>query len=175
MKSSAAARSVIWSIGELAGRFGLETHVLRHWESEGLLEPERDSGGRRRYGEADAYRVATIVASKAAGMRLDQIRAMLDGASRDRHRILDEHLADIDARIEALERSRAMAQHALECRAHDIATCPGFRSHVADVVSGSRRGFPLHAPGESHGPAASHAPGESHGPGPAAAPALAQR
>jgi MerR family copper efflux transcriptional regulator len=25
------------SIGEVATRFGLPTHVLRHWESEGLL------------------------------------------------------------------------------------------------------------------------------------------
>ena len=105
MKSSGAAKSVIWSIGELAGRFGLETHVLRHWESEGLLEPERDSGGRRRYGEADAYRVATIVASKAAGMRLDQIRAMLDGASRDRHRILEydrHHMFGVVLAVEML-------------------------------------------------------------------------
>ena len=141
----------MWSIGELAERFGLETHVLRHWESEGLLAPERDAAGRRRYGEPDAYRVATIVASKAAGMRLDQIAAMLDGESVDRHRILDAHLADIDARIEALERSRAMAQHALECRSHDIATCPGFRGHVADIVAGTRRGFPQHA--DAHVPA----------------------
>lgn len=155
MKSSAdvdevAADAVGWSIGELAERFGLETHVLRHWESEGLLDPERDSAGRRRYREPDAYRVASIVASKAAGMRLDQIAAMLGGENVDRHRILDEHLADIDARIEALERSRAMAQHALECRAHDIATCPGFRSHVADIVAGERRGFPQHAGAHPH-------------------------
>lgn len=150
MKSSAAVPVIRWSIGELAERFDLETHVLRHWESEGLLEPERDSGGRRRYCEPDAYRVATIVASKAAGMRLDQVRAMFDGASSDRHRILDAHLADIDQRIEALERSRAMAEHALECRAHDIATCPGFRGHVADIVAGTARGFPQHA--DTHPP-----------------------
>lgn len=134
-----------WRIGELAERFGLDTHVLRHWEAVGLLAPERDAGGRRRYGEPDAYRVATIVASKAAGMSLEQIGAMLGGESRDRHRILDAHLADIDASIAALERSRAMAQHALECRAHDIATCPGFRAHVADIVAGTRTGFPVHA------------------------------
>ncbi|SFS11094.1 DNA-binding transcriptional regulator, MerR family [Agrococcus baldri] len=152
MKSSAAAKDVVWTIGELAERFGLETHVLRHWESEGLLAPERDAGGRRRYREPDAYRVATIIASKAAGMRLDQIGAMLGGENADRHRILDAHLADIDERIAALERSRAMALHALECRAHDIATCPGFRSHVADIVAGERRGFPqqadAHPPGQ---------------------------
>ncbi|WP_203907195.1 MerR family transcriptional regulator [Rhizocola hellebori] len=45
------------TIGELAQQFGLPTHVLRHWESMGLLEPSRDGIGQRRYGEADVTRV----------------------------------------------------------------------------------------------------------------------
>lgn len=60
----------IWSVGDLAVRFGLETHVLRHWEAMGLLSPARDGAGRRRYGSDDAFRVATIIRSKAAGMSL---------------------------------------------------------------------------------------------------------
>ena len=32
------------TIGELATRFGLATHVLRHWEDEGLLSPARRAG-----------------------------------------------------------------------------------------------------------------------------------
>lgn len=134
-------KSSPWSIGELAERFGLATHVLRHWESEGLVAPQRDAAGRRRYGEADAYRVAVIVASKAAGMSLEQIRALVDSGSSGRHRILEAHLSDIDDQIAALERSRAMARHALECRAHDISTCPNFRANVADIVEGTRVGM----------------------------------
>ena len=76
MKSS--TRDIRWSVGELAARFELETHVLRHWEDKGLLHPERDSAGRRVYGEDDAYRVAAILASKASGMSLDQIRTLVD-------------------------------------------------------------------------------------------------
>ena len=143
MKSSAGIR---WSVGELAERFDLPTHVLRHWESVGLLAPERDSAGRRRYGEADAYRVAAIVSSKAAGMSLDQIRSLLDSEAADRHRILTDHLEDLAARVAEMERSRHLTQHALECRAHDIANCPNFRAHVADLVAGNRRG--LHDPGQ---------------------------
>jgi MerR family copper efflux transcriptional regulator len=37
------------AIGDLAARFGLATHVLRHWEEMGLLRPARTSAGRRRY------------------------------------------------------------------------------------------------------------------------------
>jgi MerR family transcriptional regulator, copper efflux regulator len=139
MKSSRS--EVRWSVGELAHRFELPTHVLRHWESVGLLAPERDSAGRRRYREDDAYRVAAIVSSKAAGMSLDQIRSLLVSDAPGRHRILEDHLADLADRMAEMERSRYLTEHAMGCRAHDIATCPGFRSHVADLVAGTERGF----------------------------------
>ncbi|MER7797561.1 MerR family transcriptional regulator [Microbacterium sp. NPDC096154] len=143
-------KSTPWSVGELAERFGLATHVLRHWEDMGLLAPERDGAGRRRYGEADAYRVAVIVASKAAGMSLEKIRALVDSSARARHRILEAHLADIDERMVALERSRRMARHALECEAHDISMCPNFRANVADIVTGARVGMSLPGPPRGH-------------------------
>lgn len=138
MKSSAEQS---WSIGELAERFELPTHVLRHWESEGLLQPERDSAGRRRFGEPDAYRVAAIIASKAAGMSLEQVRALLDATVADRRAILEQHLVDLRERITAIERSQHMTEHALGCRAHDISQCPNFRSGVADIVAGTRTGL----------------------------------
>lgn len=139
-----------WSVGELAARFELPTHVLRYWEDRGLLTPGRDAGGRRRYGEDDAYRVAVIVSSKAAGMTLEQIRSLLDGQAWDRHQILTAHLAELEQRRAEMERSARLTEHALSCRAHDIATCPGFRAHVADLVTGARTGFPLHTDAEAH-------------------------
>lgn len=139
MKSS--AKEIRWTVGELADRFDLPTHVLRHWESVGLLAPERDSAGRRRYRESDAYRVAAIVSSKAAGMSLDQIRSLLDSEADGRRRILTDHLEDLAARMAEMERSRHLTEHALECRAHDVANCPNFRAHVADLVAGTRRGL----------------------------------
>lgn len=123
-------------MGDLAVRFGLETHVLRRWEAMGLLSPARDGAGRRRYGSDDAFRVATIIRSKAAGMSLEQIRVMLVGGAYDRHVILEEHIADLDRRMAEMELSREMTRHALECRAHDITSCPNFRAHVRDIVDG---------------------------------------
>ncbi|GAA1507850.1 MerR family transcriptional regulator [Nocardioides humi] len=128
-------------MGELAARFELETHVLRHWEDKGLLRPARDSAGRRVYGEDDAYRVAAILASKASGMSLDQIRTLVDASVDGRRDALRAHLDELDRRQAELERSRHMTQHALECRAHDITTCPGFQAHVSDIVDGTTRGI----------------------------------
>ena len=141
MKSS--PKEIRWSVGELADRFDLETHVLRYWEDVGLLAPERNGAGRRIYREADAYRVAVILTSKASGMSLEAIRTLVDASVDGRRDALRAHLEELDRRQEEIERSRRMTEHALECRAHDIAACPGFRSHVADIVEGTKRGLPL--------------------------------
>jgi DNA-binding transcriptional MerR regulator len=130
----------VWSIGEMAGRFGLETHVLRHWEDVGLLGPGRDGAGRRRYGQDDLVRIAVVLRSKAAGMSLEQIAVLLDAGAADRHQVLEAHLADLDRRMAEMQRSRAMTEHALRCRAHDIATCPRFQEGVADLVAGRASG-----------------------------------
>ena len=143
MKSSPRTKrdAIDWAIGDAAARFGVETHVLRHWEDVGLLRPDRDGAGRRRYHRADVVRIATIVRSKAAGMSLDQIAVLLDAGAPGRHRILQDHIADLDRRMAEMQHAREMALHAYECRAHDVATCPGFRKHVDDLVSGAVASF----------------------------------
>jgi len=129
-------KSTLWSVGQVADRFGVGTHVLRHWEDKGLLAPERDSAGRRRYRAADVVRIAVIQRSKAAGMTLEQIGSLLDSGSRARREVLATHVADLDRRMEEMRRSREMTVHALECRAHDVSTCPHFRAGVEDLLAG---------------------------------------
>jgi MerR family transcriptional regulator, copper efflux regulator len=127
------------SIGDAAARFGLATHVLRHWEDVGLLHPERDGAERRLFSDDDLVRIGVIVRSKAAGMSLEQIGVLLDEQAPERHRVLEEHLADLAARMADMERSRRMTEHALRCRAHDITTCPRFRAIMDEVVAGTGR------------------------------------
>jgi len=132
MKSSSAHP---WSVGEVAERFDLPTNVLRHWESVGLLRPDRDAAGRRRYGEEEVVRIAIIQRSKLAGMSLEQIAVLLDDGRSGRHEVLHAHLDDLDKRMLEMRRSREMTEHALRCRAHDIMTCPRFRAGVEDVLA----------------------------------------
>ncbi len=132
MKSS---RDRTWSVGEVAQRFDLPTNVLRHWETVGLLTPGRDSAGRRRYVRDDIARVAAIQRNKDAGMTLDQIAVLLDAGAPERHAVLQAHLDDLDRRMEQMRISKEMTEHAYKCRAHDISTCPGFQTHVADLMA----------------------------------------
>jgi MerR family copper efflux transcriptional regulator len=130
-------KSSLISIGEAAARFGLETHVLRHWEDVGLLNPARDAAARRRYSDDDLVRIAVILRSKAAGMSLEAIGVLLDDQAPERHRVLEDHIAALDRAMVEMERSREMTQHALNCRAHDISTCPNFRAIVGGVIDGT--------------------------------------
>lgn len=122
------------SIGEVATRFNLPTHVLRHWESEGLLTPERVSGGHRRYNDADVYRVAAIVIAKQSGFGLPEIRTMLAaGNAETRHEVIKEHRAALEARIAQAQAALAMIGGAQECEHDDVMTCPNFQRLVRAI------------------------------------------
>ncbi|WP_439383060.1 MerR family transcriptional regulator [Amycolatopsis lexingtonensis] len=119
------------SIGEVAARFGVPAHVLRHWEAEGLLAPAR-TGNRRRYTDADQHRVAAILVSKEAGLGLADIRAVLAAESAPaREELLAAHRRRLEARL-------ARTQAALDllaggpCPHDDLMTCPHFRGLLAE-------------------------------------------
>ncbi|MFF2849323.1 MerR family transcriptional regulator [Streptomyces sp. NPDC058001] len=132
MKSSGPVPpSETLSIGALAEHFGLATHVLRHWESMGLLEPARDGAGRRRYGPDDRRRIAVVLRAKEAGLSLDAIRTMLHADPHERRAALRTTAADLRARLTATRTSLDLVEHALTCAHEDITECPTYRRWVA--------------------------------------------
>ncbi|WP_378789486.1 MerR family transcriptional regulator [Nonomuraea fastidiosa] len=123
------------AIGEVAARFGLAPHVLRHWEAMGLLSPARVEGDRRRYGRDDLYRIALILRAKEAGIGLADIRRMLtttDPAAR--REILHRHREDLIRRIAAAQASLALLDCALTCEHEDLATCRHFQAMLTERV-----------------------------------------
>ena len=104
------------TIGEVADRFGVATHVLRHWESMGLLGPRRDGGGQRRYDEQDLRRVALIQMGKQAGFGLRDLRALLrTGNPMDRSDLLKRHAAELADHIARATMTKELIEHALAC------------------------------------------------------------
>ncbi|MFG2194140.1 MerR family transcriptional regulator [Streptomyces sp. NPDC048639] len=119
------------TIGELAERFGLRHHELRHWEATGLLDPAHRVGRRRQYTERHVAKVALIVRWKAAGFNLEQLRSVLDARGPDdRHALLRRHHRELEDRIRQVEASKELIEHALECSAEDFTECPEFRRLV---------------------------------------------
>jgi MerR family transcriptional regulator, copper efflux regulator len=129
------------AIGQLAARFGLASHVLRHWEAVGVIEPAERVNGRRRYREWHLARVAMIIRLKEAGLSLDQIRAVLDAPDgQTRKRLLREHRDELERRIAAMAASKDMVEHGIACQAEDFTQCPNFLRMVDELVAAGRPG-----------------------------------
>lgn len=101
-------------IGALARLAGCPVVTIRFYEKEGLLAaPERSEGNYRLYGEADLERLRFVIHCRRHGMKLAEIRELL--AFRDRpardcawiHRMVDEHIANVEGQIAALEQLKA--------------------------------------------------------------------
>ncbi|QES09261.1 MerR family transcriptional regulator [Streptomyces venezuelae] len=122
-------------IGALAERFGLATHVLRHWETMGLLTPARDAAGRRRYRITDLTRVAAILRAKDAGLSLDTIRSLTTTADAvQRRNILRAEAEALRSRIAAAQASLDLIECALGCDHEDVTQCAHFQQAVTDRI-----------------------------------------
>ncbi|MFD5494383.1 MerR family transcriptional regulator [Streptomyces sp. NPDC127091] len=64
-------------IGELSSRTGVNTHQLRYYEAQGLLEAERGANGYRKYGESAVLRVKQIRHLLGAGLSSEDIAYLL--------------------------------------------------------------------------------------------------
>ncbi len=101
-------------IAELARRVGTSPRMLRYYEDEGLLTPQRGLNGYRDYDGVDVQTAEQIVALSEAGLTLSAIRTVLPCAAPDGTRLracprvtpeLRRQLDTIHDRITALTQS----------------------------------------------------------------------
>jgi DNA-binding transcriptional MerR regulator len=104
----------VLTIGELSRRAGVKVPTIRYYEQTGLMtEPERSEGNQRRYSLADLERLTFIRPGRDLGLSVEAIRDLIalsghPDAPCDRvNRIAEEHLADVRARIERLQKLEA--------------------------------------------------------------------
>ncbi|MEV6430414.1 MerR family transcriptional regulator [Nocardia sp. NPDC051463] len=102
-------------IGELSRRTGVGTHLLRYYESQGLLEPDRGANGYREYAEEAILTVTQIRGLLEAGLSTEDIGLLLPCATgtgpdiapcTELLDVLRARLRGLDERIDALTRSR---------------------------------------------------------------------
>lgn len=129
-------KSTPMTIGEVAGHFGVPTHSLRHWESEGLLSPARATASRRRYTTDDLYRIATILKAKEAGLSLPAIREMMTAEGlASRKEVLKRQYEVLRAKLAQLQSAMTLLEGGLSCTHEDLTTCPTFQSHLEELVN----------------------------------------
>ena len=93
----------MWTVSKLARACGLSRTTLLYYESIGLLAPpSRSAGNYRRYSDKDLRRLQQICAYRESGLKLADIRVLLEGASSGAAAVLERRLAEIGAEIARL-------------------------------------------------------------------------
>ena len=133
----------VLSVSEVTRRSGFAASALRYYESQGLIDATRSSGGQRRYERSVLRRLAFIRAAGNVGLTLQEIRQELERLPRSRtptradwQRITRHWRARLDEQIAALERLRDGLDSCIGCGCLSLQRCT--ISNPDDVVG--RRG-----------------------------------
>ena len=102
------------TVGQAARASGLSPKAIRLYETRGLIEPApRTVSGYRTYGPDDIAVLTFIRRAKSLGLRLDEIRQIIDLQRGGRQPcttvmgLVDSRIAEIDAAIADLQALRA--------------------------------------------------------------------
>ena len=99
-------RRGVYMISVAAELAGMHPQTLRIYESRGLVEPERTSGGTRRYSQDDVERLRRIQAmTTELGMNLAGVERVLE---------MEDKMARLQRKVDALERRAASLQEEIE-------------------------------------------------------------
>jgi MerR family transcriptional regulator, thiopeptide resistance regulator len=93
----------MYTVSQLGRRCGLSRGTLLYYESIGLLKPPaRTAGNYRGYLERDLVRLRQICVYRHAGLKLTDIRAILDREENDASAVLKRRMLELDLEIEKL-------------------------------------------------------------------------
>lgn len=134
------------TIGQVARRAGVGVETVRFYEREGLVAtPARKRSGYRQYGEEVVNRLRFIRRAKELGFSLKEIRELLalrlepDADSADVKRRAEDKIADIEAKIHDLQRTRDVLRKLAEaCPGHGpLNECP-----ILEALDGAEKDGP---------------------------------
>jgi DNA-binding transcriptional MerR regulator len=122
----------LFSIGDLAGEFGISTRAIRFYEIKRLIAPRR-VGANRVYSRRDRARLLLILRGKRLGFSLDEVAEYLNLYDVDPHQLaqtrlllqkvenaiadLEQKQIDIEKTLAELKEIRQLAIHQLKGRA----------------------------------------------------------
>lgn len=129
-------------IGDAAAALGIKAHVLRHWESVGLLTPQRSPSGHRSYDEHTLDRARMIQVLQRAGLSLEQMRQLGHSAHESRPALITVHRAAVRDRIALLQATDQFLEHLTACAHPIIAECPECSDFTTQGYARRAGGFP---------------------------------
>ena len=120
------------NIGEAARRSGVSAKMLRHYESLGLLGAvTRTDNGYRLYSPADVHTLRFIKRCRDLGFSMAEIANLVGlwhdqaRASSEVKRVAQQHLIELENRIQAMQDMRRTLQKLVQsCQGDDRPDCP---------------------------------------------------
>lgn len=135
------------SIGYVSDRTGLPQSAIRYYEDEGLVAPDRNDSGHRRYARADLRRLSFVMISQGLGFSIAEIREALSSLPEGRApnkgdwaRISQSFGAVLDERIARMQVLRQRLDGCIGCGCLSLKTCALYnkRDRVARRGAGPR-------------------------------------
>ncbi|NCP65747.1 MAG: Cu(I)-responsive transcriptional regulator [Paraglaciecola sp.] len=119
------------TIGEAADLSGLTSKMIRHYESIGLLpKATRTEAGYRLYNHLQLKLMGIIKQARALGFSLQETHSLVDlwqnpnRASKEVKQLAEQHLTDIDVKINELKHMKKALQELTDhCNDDDNASC----------------------------------------------------
>jgi len=118
------------SIGQVAQRTGLAVSAIRFYEDRGLVQPERNAGGQRRFLRSDLRRLSFVLIAQKLGFTLTEITGLLADLPFDRAltkadwaRMSADFRQTLDERIAMMERLRDRLDGCIGCGCLSLETC----------------------------------------------------
>jgi MerR family redox-sensitive transcriptional activator SoxR len=118
------------SIGDLATRTGLSVSAIRLYETKGLVTPDRNAGGQRRYEGSDIRRLSFVLIAQKMGLTIEQIGIVMSGLPEGRTptkadwtRISTGFRKMLDDKIAMMERMREKLDGCIGCGCLSLKKC----------------------------------------------------
>ena len=130
------------NIGSIAKRSGLPAKTIRYYESIGLIPPAlRSEGNYRTYTEHDLQTLKFVQRARGLGFSVKDVAKLLTlwqdrrRASAEVRRLAQEHVSEIDRKIEELKGMRRTLTNLIEqCHGDHRPDCP-----ILDDLAGPDR------------------------------------
>ena len=119
------------NIGAASKQTGLPPKTIRYYEEIGLVHPERRANAYRDYSAENIHKLRFIQRARSLGFSVEDCRQLMSlyedksRASADVKQLAQQHLAEIDRKIEELSNMHDVLSHLVKsCRGDARPDCP---------------------------------------------------
>lgn len=128
----------LFSIGQTAALFDLNTSTLRYYDDRGLVKPASRRGGKRFYGPGELRKLALLQMLQRLNVDLEVAASLFSAPSSKWRNTIEQQIAALDHLLLEATVARAFLSHLLDCPSdHPTRDCQTMVGILDERVSGT--------------------------------------